>query len=38
MTLHLGQEFHGFEKKLSRIRLINIKTIRGITAYHDIRF
>jgi len=26
------------KKKLSRIRLINIKTIRGITAYHDIRF
>ena len=26
------------KKKLSRIRLINIKTIPGITAYHDIRF
>jgi len=38
MTLHIEQEFHNCEKKLSRIRLINIKTIPGFTAYHDIRF
>ncbi len=37
MTLSTVQEFPGFEKKFSRIRLTNIKTRIRIPAYHVIR-
>jgi len=37
MTLNAAQEFHGYEKKFSRIRLTNIKTRFQIPAYHVIR-
>jgi len=37
MTLNMRQEFPGYEKKFSRIRLTNIKTRFQIPAYHVIR-